>query len=221
MSRSEKIQLYVWYFVNFILIISLAVSVWTQQWFTAFLSFLTIVLCYVPSILARSFKVVLPLEFELIVTFFMYASIFLGSVWGYYEYFWWWDVFLHTMSGMVLGMVGFLIVFILHSEEKFKLRLTPLYIAVFSFSFSLALGALWEIFEFFLDLFFDMQMQHGSLVDTMSDLIVDAIGAFVVAVSGALYIRNASFALFTKLIEKFIEKNPLIFKKRKKSAKKT
>jgi hypothetical protein len=92
--------------------------------------------------------------------------------------------------------------------------MNPAFVALFSFAFAMAIGGLWEIFEFSMDNFLGLNMQKTGLVDTMWDLIVDALGALFISVSGFLYmIRRNKYSLTFSTIKKFIKKNKLFFKK--------
>jgi hypothetical protein len=89
-----------------------------------------------------------------------------------------------------------------------KLKASPFLIAIFSFAFGLAIGALWEIFEYAMDTWFGLNMQKSGLRDTMADLIVDAIGAGVASVTGYIYLRFNIHDPFDRLIEWFLQENP-------------
>ncbi|MCA1733908.1 MAG: hypothetical protein LC732_09930, partial [Acidobacteria bacterium] len=118
-----------------------------------------------------------------------------GNVRGFYERFWWWDLVLHAASGFLLGIFGFLLVWVLNQKEDIELHMNPAFIALFAFMFSVGLGAVWEIFEFLMDVAFGLGMQHG-LVDTMGDLIVDVVGAGIIAVLGWGYLKTTEVDSF-------------------------
>ena len=141
---------------------------------------------------------------------FIYATLFLGNVQEYYARFWWWDFVMHTGSGIVLGLVGFLIIYALFKGER--VVASPIWIAIFAFSFAVALGAVWEIFEFTMDQLFGYGMQKSGLVDTMWDLIVDSVGALLASFVGWLYLKGKRALLFDRAIDAFIEKNPQLFR---------
>jgi uncharacterized membrane protein YjdF len=112
---------------------------------------------------------------------------------------------------MILGFVGFLIVYILYTEKRIKT--TPRFVMLFSFCFAVAIGALWEIVEFTIDSSLGWNMQKSGLVDTMWDLIVDAIGAFVVSLSGYFYLkRKNQLPFFERGLRRFMEKNPKLLR---------
>lgn len=200
------------YLITLSIVLGIGGALYTSQWFLAFLAGLALFLTYLPSIFEKKYKIILPIEFELLITLFIYASFYLGMIRDYYDYYWWWDIMMHTTSGVFLGFVGFLIVYTLNFEKKIELKLSPLFIALFSFIFAMAIGALWEVYEFTLDSIFGSMHQLDSLTDTMWDLILDAVGALFVSILGYFYVKRVKIAIFDQLITKFVRKNPNLFK---------
>jgi len=107
-------------------------------------------------------------------------------------------------SAAGLGVIGFMLVFMLASRQKIKT--SYLLLAIFSFSFALALGVMWEIFEFIVDNLSEANMQRSGLNDTMGDLIVDTVGALAASVSGYLYIKFNKAPVLRGMINKFFIK---------------
>ena len=139
-------------------------------------------------------------------------SLFLGEFGDYYNRFWWWDVVLHSGSAFLLGILGFLLVYVLNEKKDVNLDLHPQFIALFAFLFAIGIGTLWEIFEFFMDQVFGLNMQKSGPVDTMWDLIVDVIGAGLIAIVGWGYIKSRETDSFLeRWIREFIHKNPHLF----------
>ncbi|MCF7668996.1 MAG: hypothetical protein K9N48_04375 [Verrucomicrobia bacterium] len=172
-----------------------------------------IIITFLPVILGKRFQVGIPAEFEFLAVIFIYASLFLGEVRGYYTRFWWWDVVLHSGSAFLLGIVGFLLVFVLNEKKEIELHMKPGFVALFAFMFAIGLGALWEIFEFAMDQIFGLNMQKSGLMDTMWDLIVDSVGALIIAILGYGYLKKMEGRYFlVRWIQAFIEKNPKLFK---------
>ena len=99
---------------------------------------------------------------------------------------------LHTLSGAIIGAIGFSLVYMLNEKDRVAMKLSPVFVAIFSFGFALSIGTLWEIFEFLMDSLFGFDMQKSGLIDTMWDLIVDALGALVISVLGYLYLKSFS-----------------------------
>ena len=207
---AHRIQFIFSLFMRLTLVGAFVWAIINQNWFVLFTSSFTFILTFLPAILQRNYQLYLPAELEIIVVFFVYAALFLGEIRGFYTRYWWWDLFLHTTSGIVLGFIGFFILYVLYDEEKVKA--SPVIIAMFSFCFAVALGTLWEIFEFTMDSFWGVNMQKSGLVDTMSDLIVDAIGALTTAILGYFYIKTGKTNLLGILITHFIRKNPQFFR---------
>ncbi len=143
-----------------------------------------------PTLLGSHFRVVIPYEFESLAVVFVYMALFMGEVRGYYTRFWWWDVILHTGSGFLLGLLGFLLVYVLNEKEDIDLQLQPKFVSLFAFMFAMGMGSLWEIFEFGMDQVFDLDMQKSGLVDTMWDLIVDGLGAATISILGWGFLKR-------------------------------
>jgi len=203
-----------------ILLVGAGLAFWEQQWLTAGTTLAVVVITLVPFLLGKRFQVFIPPEFECLATLFVFGSLFLGEVRGYYLRFWWWDLVLHTASGVLLGIVGFLLVYVLNEKEEIDLHMAPGFVALFAFLFGVGIGALWEIFEFSMDQFWGLNMQKpmwgdpSGLTDTMWDLIVDILGAIVISVMGYGYLKTAGKKSFLEQwILSFIEANPKFFRK--------
>jgi hypothetical protein len=175
-------------------------------------AFIILCITFLPVLLGQRFQVKIPHEFESLAVIFVYMSLFLGEVQGYYARFWWWDLVLHAGSGFLLGILGFLLVYVLNEKEDVELDLHPKFIAFFAFIFAMGMGAIWEIFEFTMDQLFGMNMQKSGIVDTMWDLIVDGFGALVISILGWGFLKTRDRDSFLeKWIDSFIEKNPHLF----------
>lgn len=188
------------------------------QWLSALTTAAVVLVTLLPVVLGRRFRVFIPPEFEVLAVVFVFASLFLGEVQGYYVRFWWWDVALHAASGFLLGILGFLLVYVLNEKEDVELDMKPVFVALFAFVFAVGMGALWEIFEFSMDSFVGLDMQKemlgdpSGLTDTMWDLIVDAVGAVAISVLGYGYLTAAgSESFLERWIGRFVEENPHLF----------
>lgn len=144
---------------------------------------------------------------KIAIVLFIFGSELLGEIRSFYEIIPWWDNLLHSVSGVILGLVGFMLVYSLNESEKSSVNLSPVFVSLFAFCFALACGALWEIFEFSGDRLFNMDMQKfrppkgttelvtdtwrydAGLIDTMTDIIMDAVSAFAVSVLGFIKIK--------------------------------
>ncbi len=177
-----------------------------QDWWLLIMSIFTLGLMIAPLILEKKLAVRLPISFEIILTAFIYASVFLGSANDFYEKYHWWDIILHAEAGFFTGFIGFTLLFLFFSENKIKA--VPSLIAFFAFSVAMMIASVWEIFEYFMDTLFGLKMQRSGLPDTMGDLILGAFGALVVAILGYVYLKFNQKNWVQKMIDELIEENP-------------
>jgi hypothetical protein len=118
-----------------------------------------------------------------------------------------------------MGIVGFLLVYLLNESKRVELHMIPVFISLFAFSFAVTIGTLWEIFEFVMDQLFVHNMQKpmmgdpSGLTDTMWDMIVNAIGAFIISFMGWWYLKHKRTFFVKAWIRTFIGRNPRMFKK--------
>jgi hypothetical protein len=172
--------------IQALLAIGLALFVIRRDWENTFLTITVMLLTIGPSLLRKRYRVVFPPEFQFISAAFVFLSLFLGSATDFYYKYWWWDMVLHTSSGFLLGIVGFLALFLLNQTDKIPQGMKPGFLCFFAVTFAVTLGVVWEIFEFVVDRFTaaNMQSTETGVVDTMEDLIVDTLGAIIVASMG-------------------------------------
>lgn len=188
-------------------------------WLSLFLVTLIIITLFVPYIFRAKMDVEIPAEFHLMAVLFAFASLYLGEVHDFYQRLWWWDIALHTTAGLLMGVLGFLLVYILNESSRVEIYMKPGFIAIFAFTFAVTIGTLWEIFEFGIDQIFGLNMQKpmlgdpSGLTDTMWDIIVNAIGACVVSMTGWWYLKQKESFYIRSLIQKFITRNPKMFRK--------
>lgn len=189
-----------------------------EQWQNAFLILMIMVGTLLPMLLRRWRTVDIPPEFTVLTIAFVFASVFLGEIQSYYERFWWWDIALHAFSGLLLGILGFLLVYVLNESDRIELHMRPRFVAVFAFLFAISVGVFWEIFEFGMDQVFNTNMQKpmradpSGLTDTMVDLIVDATGALIICALGWWYMHEGKRSFIQHWIRKFIRRNPHLFR---------
>ena len=157
---------------------------------------LGLVVMSLPTIITHKLRLMVPNAMCILYYVFLYCAIFLGEIFSFYYLIPHWDLYLHAMSGAMLGALGFILVDWLNKDEHVKLSMSPIFVSIFAFSFALAVGALWEIYEFAFDSILGLNMQKfrnedgtlliGSLAlrDTMEDLIIDAIAAASVTILG-------------------------------------
>ena len=141
-----------------------------------FLCLLTLVLFLVPSFIERKIHVDLPDTLEVITLLFIFAAEILGEIQAYYIMFPYWDTMLHTLNGFLCAAIGFALVDILNRSERFSITLSPLFLAITSFCFSMTIGVLWEFFECLMDQLFWLDMQKDTVVHAISSVKLDPTG---------------------------------------------
>ncbi|HET9647002.1 MAG TPA: hypothetical protein VFP34_02085 [Microlunatus sp.] len=202
-------------------VVLLAGVVWfvvLRDWRNALLTVLVIVLTMLPWFARRLLRVDVPPAFQLVVAVFVFGANFLGTALGFYGRFLWWDTALHTISGFMLGIVGFIVAFLVDGTDRRPegIRISPL-VALFGFMFAVTLGVFWEIYEFVGDNLIpglDMQVVETGPTDTMVDLIAGTVGAAVVAVVGNVSGRTGRHSFIVDVVCAFIRRNPKLFLRR-------
>ena len=141
-----------------------------------FLCILTLFLFLVPTFIERKIHVDLPDTLEVIILLFIFAAEILGEIQAYYITFPYWDTVLHTLNGFLCAAIGFALVDILNRSERFSITLSPLFLAITAFCFSMTVGVLWEFFECLMDQLFLLDMQKDSVIQTISTVTLDPTG---------------------------------------------
>ena len=215
---AERVHYFVTSILQLILSLGLLLEILEQNWQEVFVIVCILLVIQAPEKIGRRFSIQIPPEFGLMAILFVFASIFLGELHGYYTRYWWWDLVLHVTSGLLLGILGFLLVYVLNEDDRIDLKMRPRFVALFAFMFAVAFGAIWEIFEFSMDQIFATNMQksmlgdESGLTDTMWDLIVDTIGASIIALIGWWHMKMNKQSIFDVWIKKFVSRNPRLFK---------
>lgn len=218
-SAATRVHRMVLVALQVIMAVGLLGALYERHWLNALAVLAIMLLTLVPAALGRRFHVVdIPAEFEVLAVVFVFAAMFLGEIRGYYARYWWWDIALHTTSGLLLGILGFLLVYVLNASKQIDLFMRPRFVALFTFTFAVAVGTLWEIFEFGMDQIFGTNMQKpmfddpSGLTDTMWDLIVDALGALAISGLGWWHMHRQAPSFVEAWIHKFIARNPRFFR---------
>ncbi len=206
--RSQPIVVQViWTVLGLAFVVALA----TGRWSLAFVSLSTFGLSLLPVLFQQRFGIRLPMRFFAWIVIFVFATIFLGEAFDFYNRFWWWDIALHGGSALAFGLIGFLFVFMLFEGDRYA---APAWAVAFvGFCLALSIGTVWEIFEFGMDQIFGLNMQKSGLMDTMWDLIVDTVGAGFGASVGFLYLKGQEVGGLTSVLQEFIQKNRKLFRK--------
>lgn len=167
----------VYVLLRFIVVMALVASVFRGNYENVFICVLTLVLFTLPSVVEKNFRIDLPDTLEIVILFFIFATQILGELSEWYVRFHGWDTIMHTTNGFLCAAVGFCLVDLLNRSERVGMNLSPLYLAIVAFCFSMTVGVLWEFFEFAADRFLLMDMQKDTVVHTISSAALNPDGA--------------------------------------------
>ncbi len=249
-EHSETSVAFVYFSLRALVILTMVAQFFNRNYENVMLCILTLVLFTLPSYIERKLKIEFPSTLEIIVLFFIFAAEILGEIQSFYLTYQHWDLILHTLNGFLCAAVGFSLVDLFNRNKNFSLSLSPAFMAIVAFCFSMTVGVIWEFFELFMDeiMGYDMQkdtivnhitsveldptrsnipitidgitdvivVSHGEMIslglggyldigllDTMEDLIVNFVGAFVFCIIGYFYVKNRGD---TGLASRFIPK---------------
>lgn len=133
---------------------------------------LTLILLLIPSFIERRLYIDLPDVMETIMILFVFSANIMGEIGAFYEKIPIWDTILHTLNGFICAGVGFGLIDILNRNEKVKMNLSPLFVCLFSFCFSMTAGTIWEFFEFGVDSLLGKDMQKDTIVTTINSVLL-------------------------------------------------
>ena len=213
-DKAKKISKIVSIVLRLTLVGAVLFAALNSQWTTLFLSAFALAATFLPYFIEEQTRISFPIELIVISDIFVYVALFLGIVQNFYQQLWWWDVAVHTSFGVVAGLVGFLILYVLYARHK--LNMSPFLVTLFAFSFAVMMATVWEFFEYASDSFFGTTMQNAAKTgvdDTMIDLLVGSAGAFVTTVIGYIYIKyrgevtEEGLAPFARVVEETTKKN--------------
>ena len=175
--REHKSSFLVYVTLRALVILVMILQVFNRNYENVFLCALTLLLLIVPSFLQVNLKIELPTGLEIILLFFIFAAEILGEIDAYYIKYPFWDTMLHTINGFLMAAIGFSLVDILNRNERFKFELSPAFMAIVAFCFSMTIGVVWEFFECAMDLFFGQDMQKDTVIQAFSSVMLDPEGA--------------------------------------------
>lgn len=170
---THKTTLTVYMLLRALVILVLVRAAIRRDFESVFLCALTLVLMILPSIFMRRLRIELPSTLEIIILLFIFAAEILGEISSFYVRVSHWDTMLHTLNGFLCAAIGFALVDMLNRSERFSFRLSPVYLALVAFCFSMTVGVLWEFFEYAGDHFLGFDMQKDTIVQTIHTVELD------------------------------------------------
>ena len=170
----DKKTLTVYLILRGLILLALVRALFLREYHSVFLCAMSLILMVLPSIVARTLEVKLPNTLEIIILLFIFAAEILGELRSFYVRVPHWDTMLHTLNGFLCAAIGFALVDMLNRNERFSIQLSPVYLALVSFCFSMTVGVLWEFFEFSGDALLGMDMQKDTVVNAVYTVALDS-----------------------------------------------
>ena len=171
--RRQPAVFAVYTILRLIVLATLVSSILRGEYESAFICLLVLVLFMLPFFIQQNFGIELPSTLEIIILLFIFAAEILGELKCYFITFHHWDTMLHTTTGFLCAATGFALIDILNRNSRIKFQLSPIYVALVAFCFSMTVGVLWEFFEFGMDRLFHMDMQKDTVVNSITSVMLD------------------------------------------------
>ena len=174
--RKKSVVAAVYIVLRLLVILMMVAQFFNGNFENVFLCVLTLILFLLPTILEKSLQIDLPNALEIIILLFIFAAEILGEIRAFYTTFAYWDTMLHTLNGFLCAAIGFSLVDMCNRHKRVSLSLSPVYMAIVAFCFSMTIGVLWEFFECTMDQFFLLDMQKDTVVNVISSVNLDPTG---------------------------------------------
>lgn len=170
MGLKAKETIVVYFALRFLVIVCMVGQAVHSNWNNVFLCGLTLILFTVPTLITNKLNIELPSFLEITVYLFIFAAEILGEIQNFYGVFKHWDTMLHTLNGFLCAAVGFSLIDIINRGERFNIKLSPLFLSLVAFCFSMTVGVLWEFYEYASDRYFLLDMQKDRIVQVISSV---------------------------------------------------
>lgn len=171
--RQQPAVFAVYVVLRLIVVAELVLSILRGEYESAFICLLVLILFILPFFIQQNFGIQLPTTLEIIMLLFIFAAEILGELEGYFITYPNWDTMLHTTTGFLCAATGFALIDILNRNSRIKFQLSPIYVALAAFCFSMTVGVLWEFFEFGMDRLFHLDMQKDTVVQSITSVMLD------------------------------------------------
>ncbi len=170
MKKKSKATVTAYFLLRFLVIVCMVGQSMHGNWNNVFLCGLTLILFTMPTIISNTLNIELPSFLEITVYLFIFASEILGEIQNFYGFFTHWDTMLHTLNGFLCAAIGFSLIDIINRDKRFHINMSPWFLSIVAFCFSMTIGVLWEFFEFGADRYFLQDMQKDRLVEVVSSV---------------------------------------------------
>ncbi len=166
----------VYFILRALVMVVMLRQAWIGNYTNVMLCTLTLILFMIPSFLEKRIKIDIPDTLEVIILLFIFCAEILGEIREYYITFRYWDIMLHTVNGFLMGAIGFSLIDILNRNKKFTIQMSPLFVAMVAFCFSMTIGVMWEFYEYGMDRLFSTDMQKDTYITQVSSVELNEQG---------------------------------------------
>ena len=172
-TKPKRAVVAVYWILRLIVIAVMVMTVIHKDYESTFVCVLVLILFMLPRFVERNFRIELPSTLEIIILVFIFAAEILGELKSYFITYPHWDTALHTTTGFISAAFGFALVDLLNRNKPQQFKLSPVFLALVAFCFSMTVGVLWEFFEFSMDYLFHMDMQKDTVIHAFASVTLD------------------------------------------------
>lgn len=174
--KTDKVSFVVYAILRLAVVAVIIRCIIENRWESVYVGVLSLILFFIPPFVEKNFRIQLPTVLETLAFVFIFCAEILGEIEGFYVKYAFWDTMLHTVNGFIFAAFGFCLVDILNRSPKFKFKLSPVFLAITAFCFSMTIGVLWEFFEFGMDTIFNLDMQKDTIINHFGSVNFDPTG---------------------------------------------
>ena len=171
--KENKSTFIVYLILRVLVVLALVIALLRHDYESVFVCCLSLIMFIVPAFVQKNFGIELPSTLEIFILLFIFAAEILGEMESFYVKYPFWDTMLHTINGFLCAAVGFALLDIINRNSKVKFKLSPVYLAIVAFCFSMTIGVLWEFFEFSCDAFLHTDMQKDFIIGNIYSVMLN------------------------------------------------
>jgi len=174
-KENKRSSLVIYFILRFLVIICMILQILRGDLNNALLCLLSLILLFAPLFIQNKFEITLPNDLEIAIYLFVFSAEILGEIDNFFGIIPYWDIILHTINGFLATAVGFSLVDLLNKNSK-NINLSPFYLCLVAFCFSMTIGVLWEFFEYSCDKFLNVDMQKDTVIQKISSVALNPDG---------------------------------------------
>ncbi len=171
-KETKRSSLAIYLILRFLVVICMILQIIRGDLNNALLCLLSLVLLFAPLFIQNKYEITLPDSLEISIYLFIFSAEILGEINNFYGIIPHWDTCLHTINGFLATAVGFSLVDLLNKNSK-DINLSPFYLCLVAFCFSMTIGILWEFFEYGGDKLVKFDMQKDTLITNISSVYLN------------------------------------------------